>query len=190
MTSIRIAWLVICLIWIVAEIRLAKQSMPSKRTIIASESQSQSVLWLSILLSLGAALVFKQLAWLPISITYLPRQLLAIILFVCGLWLRYWSVRHLGHFFTTHVTIQQQHRLILTGPYKRIRHPAYSGLLLAMTAAGLAMGDFLALVAITLPIFLAFKSRIDLEERMLRQKFTTDYVDYSRRTWKLIPGIY
>jgi protein-S-isoprenylcysteine O-methyltransferase Ste14 len=164
--------------------------MPNQQTIIASERRSQQILWLSILLSLALALTFKQLAWLPIPIAYLPRQLLAIILFICGLGLRYWSINHLGHFFTTHVTIQQQHCLIQTGPYKLIRHPAYTGLLVALAAAGLAMGDFLTSLLITLPTFLAFKSRIDLEESMLKQKFNNDYVDYSSRSWRLIPGIY
>lgn len=190
MTSVRIAWLVISLLWISAEIRLARHSMPTEQKIMTSETQSQKALWFRILLSLGLALVCKQLAWLPLPIAYLPRQLFALLLFVFALSLRYWSVRCLGHFFTTHVTIQQQHALIQVGPYKWIRHPAYTGFLLAFAAAGLAMGDFLALVLMTLPTFLAFKARIDLEEHMLKQRFDNEYVVYSNRSWKLLPGIY
>jgi len=190
MTSVRIAWLILCLLWICAEIRLARRSIPDKQAIISSETQSQKMLWLTILISLGLALACKQLAWQPIPLVYLPRQLLALILFIGGLWLRHWSIRHLGHFFTTRVTIQQQHSLIQSGPYKLIRHPAYTGLLLALAAAGLAMGDYVALLASTLPPFLAFKVRIELEEHMLKQQFNQAYLDYSNRSWKLIPGIY
>lgn len=190
MTSVRILWLIIGLLWIAAEVRLARRAKPGQLAIVASERQSRRRLWLSVLLGLGLALLFKQLSWLPIPISYLPRQLLAMSLFAGGLGLRYWAVCQLGHFFTTHVTIQQQHCLIQTGPYRVIRHPAYTGLLLALTAAGLAMGDFLALTLLLLPNFLAFKSRIKLEEEMLRQSFSEAYEQYIDRSWRLIPGIF
>lgn len=190
MTSVRILWLALCLTWVIAEIRLARQSSPDRRSIVHSERNSQRWLWLSVLTSLGLALWFKKLAWLPIPIPYITRQLLAMSVFAAGLCLRYWAVRHLGHFFTTHVTIQNQHTLITTGPYRFIRHPAYTGLLLAFAAAGLAMGDGLAWLFLIAPPFWAFKRRIDIEERLLQQQFTTTYRDYCNRTWKLLPWLF
>jgi protein-S-isoprenylcysteine O-methyltransferase len=190
MTSVRIIWLILCLFWIISEIRLARTSSPNQPTVMHSELQSQRWLWLSVLGSLIFALGFKQLAWLPLPIHYLPRQLLAIVLFSGGLGLRYWAVSHLGRFFTTHVTIQQQHRLITSGPYRLIRHPAYTGLLLALAAAGIAMGDLLALLFLTLPTFYTFSLRISIEERMLQQKFASLYQDYCKTSWRLLPWLY
>lgn len=190
MTSVRIVWLILCLLWVIAEIRLVRQSGTDHKSVISSEQRSQWMLWLSVVFSLSLALWFKQLAWLPIPVQYLPRQWMAMMLFGVGLGLRYLAIGRLGRFFTTNVTIQQQHALITSGPYRWIRHPAYTGLLLALAAAGMAMGDFMALLFLTVPTFLAFKSRIALEERMLKQEFSTDYLMYSKHTWKLLPWLY
>lgn len=190
MTSVRIAWLILGLVWIVAEARLAKQSSPAQHTIIETEQHSQRMLWVSVVISLVIALTLKQLAWLPISIPYLTRQLLAMCLFAVGLGVRYWAVIELDRFFTTNVTIQQQHQLITTGPYRWIRHPAYLGLLMALFAAGIAMGDFLALCMLILPTFLAFKARVEVEEQMLQKAFPSQYSAYSRISWRLLPWLF
>jgi protein-S-isoprenylcysteine O-methyltransferase Ste14 len=190
MTSVRIVWLALCLLWVISEIRLARNSRPLQKIVLNHERRTQWLLWLSVLACLSLALWLKQRSWLPIPIEYLPRQLLAIMLFACGLGLRYLAICQLGRFFTTDVTIQQKHQLITSGPYRWIRHPAYSGLLLALAAAGLAMGDFLALLSLSLPTFLAFKSRIEVEEQMLRQAFQEDYINYSQSSWKLLPWLF
>ncbi|MCQ8104780.1 isoprenylcysteine carboxylmethyltransferase family protein [Methylomonas sp. SURF-2] len=190
MTSARLVWLVLCLGWVAAEIRLARQTRRNGQNIVTGERRTQNWLWLSILTGLGLALLFKQLAWFPLPPSYLPRQLLALAAFGGGLSLRFWAVQHLGRFFTTHVTIQQRHRLITSGPYRAIRHPAYTGLLLALTAAGWAMGDFLALLCLTLPVFWGFRLRIDIEEGMLRERFGDSYREYCRNSWRLLPWLY
>jgi protein-S-isoprenylcysteine O-methyltransferase Ste14 len=96
----------------------------------------------------------------------------------------------LAEFFTTHVAIQHQHLLIVDGPYRYVRHPAYTGLLLALFAAGLAMGDIFALLLLLLTSFWALAARIAIEEKMLLDKFGNRYVDYCNSTWKLLPGLY
>lgn len=190
MTSIRILWLLLCLGWIGAEIRLARKTKARQTDIVHGETRSQTWLWGGALASLGLAFGFKQLAWLPIPIDYLPRQAVALLVFAAGLGLRYWAIKTLGQFFTTHPTIQHRHVLISCGPYRWLRHPAYSGLLLALAAAGLAMGDGLALFVVTVPVFLTFNYRIGIEERLLQQKFATEYREYRDSTWKLIPWLF
>lgn len=190
MTSVRIVWFIVCLLWISAEIRLARKTHNQPLQILDSERQSQRWLWLSIVTGIGFALGFKQLAWLPIPLEYLPRQWLAMPLFFVGLGLRVWAIKHLGHFFTTDVTIHQQHQLIQSGPYRWLRHPAYTGLWLALFAAGLAMGDFLAWTCLTIPSFWVLSARIRIEERMLQQQFLHDYQAYCKTRWRLLPGLY
>ena len=188
MTQIRILWLLLCLVWLASEIQLSRQS--SKHLIMRSEHDSQQRLWLSLFVCLAMALVLKTLAWLPLPIPYLSRQAISLPFFLSGLGLRYWAIRQLGQFFTTNLQIQIHHRLILTGPYRKLRHPAYTGVLLALAAAGLAMGDGLALLVMVIPPFLAFNWRIEIEEQLLREQFGQSYQDYCQRSWKLLPWLY
>lgn len=190
MTSVRILWLILGLVWVGAEIYLARRKSAAEQSLLSSEAKSRGWLWLSLSLGVCGGLILKQWAWLPINLDYLPRQFLALWLWVLGVGLRGWAIWHLGVFFTTHVTIQQQHRLIDNGPYRFLRHPAYTGLWLALLAAGLAMGDWLALFCLTGISFWALMRRIAIEETYLAQAFKQDYVAYCQQRWRLLPGIY
>lgn len=190
MTSVRILWLLLCVAWIVAEIGLARKTKVDVNQVSDSETRSQWILWLTVVISLIAALIFKALAWTPILIEYLPRQFIALVLFAVGLYFRYYAVGQLGHFFTTNVSIQREHKLIIDGPYRWVRHPAYSGLLIALAAAGLAMGDLVALLLLVVPVFFALRVRIDIEEMLLNKKFGIVYQDYCKSTRKLLPWLY
>jgi protein-S-isoprenylcysteine O-methyltransferase len=190
MTSVRILWLLLCLLWIGAEITLVGKSRRNSQTISESEEQSQRVLWLTISASLVAALYFKSMAWVPIPVAYLPRQMAALLVFITGLYFRYAAVIRLGRFFTTNVSIQIEHELITDGPYRWVRHPSYTGVLLALAAAGIAMGDCVALMLLTVPNFFAFDFRIAIEEKLLHKKFGPVYLTYSSATRKLLPWLY
>lgn len=190
MTGVRIFWFLVCLIWVGAEIGLARRQGAADSETAFDERYSQRRLWLLITLGLILALIFKQLALLPIPLAYLPRQILALAIFAGGLYLRYAAVIGLGRFFTTNVAILHGHRLIEDGPYRRLRHPAYTGLLIALAAAGLAMGDGLALLSLLLFSGWALAHRIEVEERMLEQEFGDSYRDYRNRRWRLLPWLY
>ncbi len=190
MLSVRITWLVLCLVWIMAEIRLARANRIDPANLLEKEGRSQRILWLTLIISLLLALMFKTLAWTPIPINYLPRQIIALAIFASGLFLRYVAVKQLGRLFTTDVSIHNEHQLIVAGPYRWIRHPAYTGLIIAFTGAGLAMGDFIALFMLTLPTLTAFSYRIGIEEKLLMNKFRGDYQQYCQQTKKLLPWIF
>jgi len=190
MTFMRVIWLLIGLFWMITELRLIRKMAFNHQNVIDGERHSQSWLWLSVVGSLILALFYKNMAWLPIPIEYVLRQWLAIIICATGLGLRYWAVVKLGRFFSTHVSIQNQHNLITDGPYKWIRHPAYTGVLLALAGAGLAMGDFLALLVLTTIPFATFKLRIGIEEKLLIKQFGPQYLAYLHKTYKLLPPFY
>lgn len=190
MVSVRIFWLLLCLAWVAAEIGLARRRVLPAGEQTVSERHSQRWLWLGILIGLLFALLFKQLAWLPIPLPYLPRQILALAIFAGGLYLRYAAVIGLGQFFTTHVAIFSEHRLIVDGPYRWLRHPAYTGLLLALGAAGLAMGDGLGLMSLLGLSGWALARRIEIEEILLEQQFGSAYRDFRASRWRLLPWLY
>lgn len=190
MTSVRIFWLLLCVLWVAAEIRLARRRALVGGDVEISETHSQRWLWLGISLGLLLSIMFKQLAWAPIPLPYLPRQMLAFTIFLGGLYLRYVAVIGLGRFFTTNVAIFSEHRLIVDGPYRWLRHPAYTGLLIALGAAGLAMGDGLALLSLLSCTGWALARRIEIEECLLEQQFGSAYRDYRAGRWRLLPWLY
>jgi protein-S-isoprenylcysteine O-methyltransferase len=190
MLSIRIIWLLICLVWVTAEIKLARLNRIDQADLSEKEEVSQRILWITIVISLVLALLFKTIVLAPIQIAYLPRQIIALFVFSGGLALRYVAVKQLGRLFTTDVSIHNEHMLITEGPYRCVRHPAYTGLIIAFTGAGLAMGDLIAVLILTIPTLLAFNYRITIEERFLINKFGKVYLDYCNQTKKLLPWVF
>ena len=75
-----------------------------------------------------------------------PLLLGGLVLMWGGIALRVWAVRTLGPLFCTVVVIQDDHRLITTGPYRLLRHPSYAGSLLTLAGLGLALGSWLSLL--------------------------------------------
>ena len=113
-----------------------------------------------------------------------------IAVFVAGLALRWYSMAYLGRLFTFDVAIAADHQVIDTGPYRHIRHPAYTGSLMTFVGIGLCGGNALALVVLLVPIALAFMRRIVVEEAALTAGLGDQYVDYVARTKRLIPFVY
>jgi protein-S-isoprenylcysteine O-methyltransferase len=111
-------------------------------------------------------------------------------LFAAGTALRWWSIVHLGRLFSVDVAIARDHRVVETGPYRFVRHPSYTGLLLQCAGLGVVLGTALSLFVIIVPTFLVLLHRIRLEERALLANFGKDYEVYARRTKRLLPGVF
>lgn len=109
---------------------------------------------------------------------------------VTGVALRWWAIRTLGKQFTRNLQIAEDHQLVVEGPYRRIRHPSYSGAILMLAGVGLGLGNALSLVAcLVLPV-IGYLQRIPREESLLRTKLGDPYVEYVSRTRRLVPGVY
>lgn len=113
-----------------------------------------------------------------------------LVLFTAGLGLRWYSVVYLGRLFTYDVAIAADHRVVDSGPYRYIRHPAYSGSLLTFVGLGLCGGNAVSLLVLVTPIALAFLRRMAIEEAALESALGGRYRDYVARTRRLIPLIY
>jgi protein-S-isoprenylcysteine O-methyltransferase Ste14 len=109
---------------------------------------------------------------------------------VLGVALRTWAILALGRFFKFVVVIQDGHHVVDSGPYRFVRHPSYSGGLLALIGVGLALGSWLStLAAVGVPL-LAILIRIAVEEARLARDLGDDYRSYARRTKRLVPGLW
>jgi protein-S-isoprenylcysteine O-methyltransferase Ste14 len=107
-----------------------------------------------------------------------------------GVGFRVWAVQTLGRFFQYTVVVQPEQRVIEEGPYRRIRHPSYTGLVLGMLGLGIALDNALAIAACALLPLLAFTLRLMGEEKALSRELGEPYRDYMRRTHRLIPGVW
>jgi protein-S-isoprenylcysteine O-methyltransferase Ste14 len=122
-----------------------------------------------------------------------PRWLPAVVglaVMWAGFALRAWSVRTLGRFFRVEVTVESDQTLVDTGPYARLRHPSYTGLLVFYLGLGISLDSYLSVAAAVLLPLAAVVNRIDHEERTLRRDLGEAYELYSSRTRRLVPGIW
>jgi protein-S-isoprenylcysteine O-methyltransferase Ste14 len=113
-----------------------------------------------------------------------------LALLVAGVCVRWGAIYTLGKFFTGTVLIREDHRLLRTGLYRHVRHPAYAGSLAAHLGLGLSFSNWYSLAFSLLPYAFAAGYRIRVEERALREAFGEEYEAYARATKRLIPKVY
>jgi protein-S-isoprenylcysteine O-methyltransferase len=175
------------LVWSAAELFLTRRSGPGATS---KDRGSLVVLWLVEVVSIGLAIM----AAFHLPNFGLPARKVVyafgLCVFVVGLVLRVYSILHLGRFFTINVAIATDHRLIDSGPYRFVRHPSYTGVLMLYLALGLCLGNWLSLVVIIVPIFGAFCWRMAVEEAALIEALGEPYCRYMKGTKRLIPMIY
>lgn len=114
---------------------------------------------------------------------------LGVALTIAGIALAIVARLFLGGNWSGSVTIKQGHTLVRKGPYTIVRHPIYSGFLLAILGTGLAIGEIRALIAAIL-IFAILAHKINLEERFMMEQFGAEYGQYRRRVKALIPFVW
>jgi len=148
------------------------------------------MLWVVIMVSVAAGVYVAM--YFPAAMLPARRALavMAVLLFVLGLALRWWAIVTLGRFFTVDVTIEKDHELVERGPFRRLRHPSYSGVLLAFLGFALSLRNWAALLAVLLPITAAFIHRINVEEDALTRALGAQYREYMGRTRRLVPFVY
>lgn len=113
---------------------------------------------------------------------------LGFFLTLAGLALACWARVILGRNWSGVVQIKQDHELIVRGPYSFVRHPIYTGLLLAFFGSSLAIGEWRALLGMAI-IGISFWRKLRLEERWLCELFGNQYRDYMTRVKALIPWV-
>lgn len=115
---------------------------------------------------------------------------LGLVIMIVGIALRYWAAVTLGEYYTRTLLIKTQHQLIEQGPYRVIRHPGYLGIILAFLGAAFATVNAVAIAAIPVVLAIAYSYRIRTEEKMLQAALGQLYIEYMKRSWRLIPYVY
>ena len=124
--------------------------------------------------------------WGRISIVFW----IGFAIMLLGLTLRIWAVAVLGKSFRTTVETHSNQKVEKSGPYRFIRHPSYSGLILMCFGYGIAVQNWLSLIiALGLPL-VALLYRIHVEEAVLVTSLGSEYEEYKHHTKRLIPWIW
>lgn len=157
---------------------------------VSRDRRSLMLFW--IVLPVSITLAF-QAAWLyPAGKLHGGAALAALggALVMIGLLLRYHAIRRLGRWFTVDVALAPGQTLLRDGPYRFIRHPSYTGALLALCGIGLLLDNIFSLAVIVIPPLLVFLRRILVEEQAMSEAFSPEWAAYRVRTWRLVPGFY
>lgn len=114
---------------------------------------------------------------------------LGIALIYAGIAFRLYAIHTLGAWFTTTVAISPQQTVVDSGPYRLIRHPSYTGILIIFCGFALTCVNWLSLFLIVAGALIGLGYRIHVEERVLREQLGAPYREYMRRTKRLIPYV-
>jgi protein-S-isoprenylcysteine O-methyltransferase Ste14 len=165
-----------------------------KRSPDASKARDRGSLGLiAVLWWIGIAADILFSLFVPQAATRWERPLLfffGIGSMLAGIGLRWDSVQILGQYFTFDVAIHGGQSLIESGPYRFVRHPSYTGALLTLFGFGLALGNWAGLVAALACLGVAYAYRIPVEESALTGALGDTYVQYMKRTWRLVPFVF
>jgi protein-S-isoprenylcysteine O-methyltransferase Ste14 len=111
-------------------------------------------------------------------------------LVIIGLVVRISSILTLRQYFTYSVAKVENHALVQTGLYKIIRHPGYLGQLLIFLGLAAALSNWLAILLMMIPVSIGYIYRMNVEERFMAEQLGQPYLDYRKRTKRIIPAIY
>jgi protein-S-isoprenylcysteine O-methyltransferase Ste14 len=109
-----------------------------------------------------------------------------VLLTAAGVAMAFWARWHLGTNWSGVVTLKEGHELIRSGPYRTIRHPIYTGILLALLGTAVAVGEVRGLLALAIA-WLSFYIKARREESFLTQEFGPGFAEHRRHTGMFLP---
>jgi protein-S-isoprenylcysteine O-methyltransferase Ste14 len=140
-----------------------------------------------VILALVLAAVWTGAAtpWLRPQVT-----IAGIVVFLLGAALRWWSIITLGRYFTADVEVRSTQSVVQSGPYRLVRHPSYTAILIMLLGLGLALVNWASLVVLLAGGLIGLGYRVRVEERALVEALGQPYVDYMRHTQRFIPFLF
>jgi len=176
-----LAWILVWMIW------AAQSKMTQDRESFGSVMSYGVFAWIGMIFllnrnSLGAwgrSAVIPPSAWMNTG---------AVVLAALGFAITFWARAILGSNWSGTVTVKVGHKLVRAGPYRWVRHPIYSGLILAFLGTLIALDQWRGVVALPL-LWVAFAIKYLKEERAMRQTFGEQYIEYSQTTGAIFPSL-
>lgn len=183
--------------YLASEILLTITRRSRTKTGEKQDKSTLGMLWVVIALSVAAGVFVAQSRALRagwVGLFDFPQSdwisVVAVALFAVGLAVRWWAIVTLGRFFTVDVVIEKDHEVVQKGPFGWVRHPSYTGVLLAFLGWAMTLWNWVAMAVVLVPIFVALLRRMNVEEDALQRALGENYRGYMQRTKRLIPGLY
>lgn len=182
---IGVAWLAFVIVWAVSAFftKPVARLEPAKSALLHRSMMAAAALLLFThiprLEGLEARLIpnWKDISWVGLTLT------------VAGIGFAIWARFYLGGNWSSSVTVKQDHQLVRSGPYAFVRHPIYSGILLAFLGTALAKGEVRDLLALLIAA-MALRIKSYTEEQFMAEQFGSQYSQYKREVRALIPFVW
>lgn len=188
-TAARIAFYVPLAIFVLGEWRVRLRSVMNREGARA-EGWSRALVYLGLVAGIVGAVLLGHLGATAIDAVRVPLFVLGIVLMAAGIVVRQWAVALLGALFTTDVRVHEDQRVVDTGPYRWVRHPSYTGLLLICAGIALAQDNWAALLAGVLLPLPVLVMRIRVEEAALLAGLGEPYRRFAAGRAHLVPGVW
>ena len=181
---VMVPWGVFVLYWLISAIKTKatreKESFVSRFAILFIEV-------------VGYVLIFRESAGIGfLGNRVVPRNMVGpvvgSVLTWMGIGLAIWARYHLAEYWSARVTIKEDHKLIRTGPYSRLRHPIYTGLILATIGSAMVIDRWRCVLGICL-VAAGYCFKAKKEESMLTQQFGEAFREHQKHTGFLLPRL-
>src|SRR6266487_7080386 len=175
-------WILFGLYWLVSALKRKKTKQ--------RETWSQRFRYLLPLVAASYLLVRPEAHYGWLGARVVPAspavEWIGVLLTAAGVTVALWARWHLGANWSGVVTLKEGHELIRTGPYRSIRHPIYTGILLALLGTAITFGEVRALLAVAIA-WLSFYIKARREELFLSQEFGPGFAEHKQRTGMFLP---
>jgi protein-S-isoprenylcysteine O-methyltransferase Ste14 len=175
MTAITIAWILFALYWLTSAFGVKKGAASRRRIPLTGVT------------GLAVILVVRVLRGGSLAVHSPILGAIGAVVFVSGIAVAIWARVHLGRNWGMPMTQKAEPELVTSGPYRFVRHPIYSGLILALVGTALATNLLGLIIAAVLGGYFYYSASV--EEKNLVATFPTDYPAYQAQTKMLIPFV-
>jgi protein-S-isoprenylcysteine O-methyltransferase Ste14 len=175
---ILVGWLAFWVYWLAASVGVK-----------AGQTRSARFVGVRVAVILLVLLLLRVRAFRGHAITASPwMQGVGLVIFLSGLALAVWARLYLGRNWGMPMSRKDDPELVRTGPYRRIRHPIYSGLILAMVGTTIAVSLYWLVAVLLLGAYFVYSAF--MEERYMTSLFPDSYPEYKRSSKMLVPFIF
>jgi protein-S-isoprenylcysteine O-methyltransferase Ste14 len=177
-------WILFGLYWLVSAAKLKK--------IKRRESWSQRLIYVLPLVGAACLLARPEARYELLGARFVPAspvtEWIGVLLTAAGVAMAFWARWHLGANWSGVVTLKEGHELIRTGPYRAIRHPIYTGILLALLGTVVTAGEVRGLLALVIA-WVSLYAKARREESFLTQEFGEKFGAHAKQTGMFLPKI-
>ena len=177
-------WIVFITVWLLA-------AVSTKRTVYRESPAQRLRYWVLLVIAYLLLLYGRELPY-PLNLQVIPRATPiafgAAFLCVAGLAFALWARLTLGRNWSGVVALKEAHNLVEHGPYRFVRHPIYTGMLIMFFATALVQSHVAGFVGVLL-MFASFWIKLDREERLMLQQFPERYAAYQQSVKQIIPFV-